>query len=128
MAKKVMTPEEYQARIEKKVSRRKIFFGTFTKALAFFLAIAMAYSLAVIAFTPNTGVASGTVAAAGEGTGDNKNSSTNGGTAGGESTGTESTGGESTGAESTGGESTGTESTGGNSGAAVSKADAVKLL
>ncbi len=54
MAKKVLTPEEVQAKMEKKSAKRKIFFGTFTKALAFFLAIAMAYSLATIAFTPVT--------------------------------------------------------------------------
>ena len=54
MAKKVRTPEEVQARLEKKAAKRKLFFGTFTKALAFFLAIAMVYSLAIIAFTPAT--------------------------------------------------------------------------
>ena len=54
MAKKVLTPEEVKAKLEKKSEKRKLFFGTFTKALAFFLAIAMAYSLAVIAFTPAT--------------------------------------------------------------------------
>lgn len=52
MAKKVLTPEEYQAKLEKKAAKRKLFFGTFTKALAFFLAIAIAWSLAAIAFTP----------------------------------------------------------------------------
>ncbi len=62
MAKKVLTPEEVKAKMEKKSAKRKLFFGTFTKALAFFLAIAMAYSLATIAFTPaTTTVASGTV-------------------------------------------------------------------
>lgn len=54
MAKKVLTPEEVKAKMEKKSAKRKLFFGTFTKALAFFLAIAMAYSLATIAFTPVT--------------------------------------------------------------------------
>ena len=54
MAKKVLTPEEVKVKLEKKSEKRKLFFGTFTKALAFFLAIAMAYSLAVIAFTPAT--------------------------------------------------------------------------
>ncbi len=54
MAKKVLTPEEVQNKLEKKSAKRKLFFGTFTKALAFFLAIAMAYSLAIIAFTPAT--------------------------------------------------------------------------
>lgn len=60
MAKKVKTPEEVKASIEKKAARRKLFFGTFTKALAFFLAIALTYTLAVIAFTPAT--TTGTVA------------------------------------------------------------------
>ncbi len=62
MAKKVLTPEEVQNKLEKKSAKRKLFFGTFTKALAFFLAIAMAYSLAIIAFTPATApAASGSV-------------------------------------------------------------------
>ena len=62
MAKKVLTPEEVQTKMEKKSAKRKLFFGTFTKALAFFLAIAMAYSLAIIAFTPATApAASGSV-------------------------------------------------------------------
>ena len=55
MAKKVLTPEEFQAKLEKKAAKRKLFFGTFTKALAFFLAIAIAWSLAAIAFTPAIG-------------------------------------------------------------------------
>ena len=129
MAKKVMTPEEYQARIEKKVSRRKIFFGTFTKALAFFLAIAMAYSLAVIAFTPVTGVASGTVAAAGDGAGDDKKDNTNGGATG-DNAGTGDN--SSNNAETPSGDNSSsggdTSNSGGSTGAAVSKADAVKLL
>ncbi len=52
MAKKVLTPEEFQAKLEKKTAKRNLFFGTFTKALAFFLAIAIAWSLAAIAFAP----------------------------------------------------------------------------
>lgn len=61
MAKKVLTPEEFQAKLEKKTAKRNLFFGTFTKALAFFLAIAIAWSLAAIAFAPtlNTGVVAG---------------------------------------------------------------------
>lgn len=59
MAKKVLTPEEVQAKLEKKAAKRKLFFGTFTKALAFFLAIAMVYTLAIIAFTPETSLPSG---------------------------------------------------------------------
>lgn len=63
MAKKVLTPEEFQAKLEKKAAKRKLFFGTFTKALAFFLAIAIAWSLAAIAFTPAIG--GGTVVSGG---------------------------------------------------------------
>ena len=55
MAKKVLTPEEFQAKLEKKTAKRNLFFGTFTKALAFFLAIAIAWSLAAIAFAPAIG-------------------------------------------------------------------------
>lgn len=65
MAKKVKTPEEVQASIDKKVARRKIFFGTFSKSLALFLAIAMVFSLAYIAFAP----AKATAAPAGPSTG-----------------------------------------------------------
>ncbi len=54
MAKKVQTPEEYKAAMDKKVARRTLFFGTFTKSLAIFLAIALAFTLATIAYTPNT--------------------------------------------------------------------------
>lgn len=53
MAKKVLTPEEVKAKLDKKAAKRNLFFGTFTKALAFFLAIAIAWSLAAIAFTPS---------------------------------------------------------------------------
>ena len=61
MAKKVLTPEEVKAKLDKKAAKRALFFGTFTKALAFFLAIAIAWSLAAIAFTPalNTGMVAG---------------------------------------------------------------------
>ncbi|MCH5191781.1 MAG: hypothetical protein J1F23_06405 [Oscillospiraceae bacterium] len=61
MAKKVKTPEEVQASQEKKSARRKLFFGTFTKALAFFLAVALTFTLAMIAFSPApaTGTAAG---------------------------------------------------------------------
>ncbi len=54
MAKKVLTPEEVKAKMDKKSAKRKLFFGTFTKALAFFLAIAICFSLAAIAFAPVT--------------------------------------------------------------------------
>ncbi len=55
MAKKVLTPEEYQAKLAKKAAKRELFFGTFTKALALFLAIAIVWALAAIAFTPALG-------------------------------------------------------------------------
>ncbi len=64
MAKKNFTPEEMQAKAEKKAANCKLFFGTFTKALAVFLAIVIAWSLVTIAFTaPSMGgtVVAGTV-------------------------------------------------------------------
>ncbi len=65
MAKKTFTPEEMQAKMEKKSSNCALFFSTFTKALAVFLAIVIAWSLVAIAFTaPSMGgtvVAGGTV-------------------------------------------------------------------
>ena len=51
MAKKNYTPEEVKAKIAKKEAKSNLFFGTFTKALAVFLAIVVAYSLISIAFT-----------------------------------------------------------------------------
>ncbi|MBQ4572970.1 MAG: hypothetical protein IJA80_06815 [Clostridia bacterium] len=63
MAKKNYTPEEMQAKAEKKSANCKLFFGTFTKALAVFLAIVVAWSLVTIAFVaPSLG---GTVVAGG---------------------------------------------------------------
>lgn len=50
MAKKNFTPEEMQAKAEKNAANCKLFFGTFTKALAVFLAIVIAWSLVTIAF------------------------------------------------------------------------------
>lgn len=59
MAKKNYTPEELQAKMDKKASNCKLFFGTFTKALAVFLAVVIAWSLVTIAFTtPATGTTS----------------------------------------------------------------------
>lgn len=55
MAKKVKTPEEVQASIEKKIAKRTIFFGTFRKALAVFLGIAFTFAMVQIAFTNGTG-------------------------------------------------------------------------
>ncbi len=121
MAKKVLTPEEFQAKLEKKAAKRNLFFGTFTKALAFFLAIAIAWSLAAIAFAPAIG--SGTVVNGGAQTqqGGNESAGGNddvvdfGGSGSGDSTSTPS------------GDSTSTPS--GDSGAAdTSKADAIKAV
>lgn len=55
MAKKVKTPEEVRAAMEKKAAKRELFFGTFRKALALFLGIAFAFALVQIAFTKNAG-------------------------------------------------------------------------
>lgn len=55
MAKKVKTPEEVRAAMEKKVAKRTLFFGTFRKALALFLGIAFTFALVQIAFTKNAG-------------------------------------------------------------------------
>ncbi len=143
MAKKVLTPEEVKAKMEKKSAKRKLFFGTFTKALAFFLAIAMAYSLATIAFTPVTAPAGtavqGSQQSDGESTdGDDLDIFDDGGSSSTGDSGSASTGdsgsastGDSgststgdSGSASTGdnGSSSGQQSTG------VSKADAVKAL
>lgn len=71
MAKKNYTPEEMQAKMDKKSANCKLFFGTFTKALAVFLAVVIAWSLVAIAFTaPSMG---GTVVA---GTATNNSTST----------------------------------------------------
>ncbi len=51
MAKKNLTPEEVKAKIEKKDAKSNLFFGTFGKALAIFLAIVVAYSMVSISFT-----------------------------------------------------------------------------
>ena len=51
MAKKQYTPEEYKAKLEKRVEKRKRFSTTFLKVFAFALAIAIVYSSSVIAYT-----------------------------------------------------------------------------
>ena len=146
MAKKVLTPEEVKAKMDKKSAKRKLFFGTFTKALAFFLAIAMAYSLAIIAFTPatvstgSTGSVQGSQQQSGDesqdggdmfgdsgsaSTGDSGSAST--GDSGSVSTGdsgSASTG--DSGSASTG--DSGSASTGGQQSAQLSKADVAKAL
>ncbi len=56
MAKKNLTPEELQAKLDRKANHSKIFFGTFAKALAVFLAVVVAWSLLTICFTgPSVG-------------------------------------------------------------------------
>lgn len=57
MAKKVKTPEEFQASMEKKIAKRTLFFGTFRKALALFLGIAFTFAMVQIAFTKGAGTA-----------------------------------------------------------------------
>ena len=49
MAKKIVTPEEYKANLEKKATKRKKFMEIFLRTLAFCLAIAMVYSATAIA-------------------------------------------------------------------------------
>lgn len=58
MAKKVKTPEEVQAAMEKKAAKRALFFGTFRKALALFLGIAFTFAMVQVAFTKNAGTVS----------------------------------------------------------------------
>lgn len=65
MAKKVLTPEEYKSKMEKKVDKRKRFSKAFFTTLAFALACVIVYSSMVIAYTPKTAVgASGSSSAA----------------------------------------------------------------
>lgn len=69
MAKKNLTPEELQAKQAKKAEKSKVFFGTFTKALAVFLAIVMAWALVSISFTaPSVGTGGSGVASSNGGT------------------------------------------------------------
>lgn len=53
MAKKVLTPEEYKAKMDKKVDKRKRFGKTFLTAFAYALACVVVYAAVAIAFTPN---------------------------------------------------------------------------
>lgn len=126
MAKKVLTPEEFQAKLEKKAAKRNLFFGTFTKALAFFLAIAIAWSLAAIAFTPSIqgaivgGTTSGgTDSSSGSGSSGSGSSDPMVDLGGGSSTGNDATTGGNT---TTGGDNAGTTSNG------PTEADVVKAL
>lgn len=54
MAKKVLTPEEYKSKMEKKVDKRKRFGKTFLTTLAYALACVIVFSSMVIAYTPKT--------------------------------------------------------------------------
>ncbi len=142
MAKKVLTPEEVKAKMDKKSAKRKLFFGTFTKALAFFLAIAMAYSLATIAFTPATAPAGTAVQGGQQQSGEQGGSTStdNGddlgdvfGDSGSVSTPSGDSGSASTPSGDSGSASTpsgdsGSSSTGGQQSSGVSKADVVKAI
>lgn len=70
MAKKNFTPEEVKAKIEKKEAKTNLFFGTFTKALAVFLALVIAYSLVSVAFTLPSMILGGGSSTAVQGGGD----------------------------------------------------------
>lgn len=76
MAKKVKTPEEYQAAMEKKVAKRTLFFGTFRKALALFLGIAFTFAMVQIAFTKDAATVSTGGSATGTGVGTDSDSDT----------------------------------------------------
>ncbi len=149
MAKKVLTPEEYQAKVAKKAAKRELFFGTFTKALALFLAIAIVWSLAAIAFTPTFGTNLSTNEGANSDTNndddvnfddllppDNGGSGNGGSNNGGSSNGGSSNGGSSNGGSvdavpggsNNAGSSNGGSSNGGSTSAGVSKADAIKAI
>lgn len=66
MAKKVLTPEEYKAKIDKKVEKRKRFGKTFLTTFAYALACVIVFASMAIAYTPNT-ASGGTVATANPG-------------------------------------------------------------
>ena len=70
MAKKNYTPEEVKAKIAKKEAKSNLFFGTFTKALAVFLALVIAYSLVSVAFTLPSMILGGGSSTAVQGGGD----------------------------------------------------------
>ena len=71
--KRELTPEEKAAKLEKKLTKRKLFFETFYKALAFVLALALVYSVTYIANTKGK-----TQAVAANGSASNGSSSSNG--------------------------------------------------
>lgn len=53
MEKKVLTPEEYKAKVDKKVDKRKRFGKAFLTTFAYALACVVVYSAVAIAYTPN---------------------------------------------------------------------------
>ncbi len=80
MAKKekvVLTPEELQAKRERKTEKRKIFGETFVKALALMLSVVLVYSVVYIAFGPGTTIQTVVQTA---GTSSNTTGGTSGGT------------------------------------------------
>ncbi len=54
MAKKVLTPEEYKSKMEKKVDKRKRFGKAFLTTFAYALACVVVFSSMVIAYTPKS--------------------------------------------------------------------------
>lgn len=74
MAKKVLTPEEYKSKMDKKAEKRKRFGKTFLTTFAYALACVIVFASMTIAFTPNNTTATvsggnGSVAASGTSTG-----------------------------------------------------------
>ena len=51
MAKRIVTPEEYKAKLDRKAAKRKRFYESFLKTLAMCLAIGLTYSAVTIAYT-----------------------------------------------------------------------------
>lgn len=79
MAKKVLTPEEYKSKMDKKAEKRKRFGKTFLTTFAYALACVVVFASMAIAFTPNN-----TATVIGNGSNVNSNepvNSPNGGTA-----------------------------------------------
>jgi hypothetical protein len=131
MAKKNYTPEEMQAKMDKKSANCKLFFGTFTKALAVFLAVVIAWSLVAIAYTaPSMG---GTVVA-GPATNNSTSTDNNSGSTDAPITedenllGDDTTNDVVTDDEVAGDDATGDDTTSDAPAAATSKADVAKLL
>lgn len=72
MAKKLLTPEEYKSKMDKKVDKRKRFGKAFLTTFAYALACVIVFSSMVIAFTPKATTPTGSsVATAGPGSDSN---------------------------------------------------------